>query len=220
MWRPAPTRTAQHRVARREHAFSATTRRGPRSGTSIWRTCAACTDSGPSRVAPARELVEQLREGGSAPMRSSTRNAGSRPASPSGCRPGCGATSSICSKRRSTPGVTRFVWLRQFEPGSNSADANRLLDRLEHLQRLAVPEGLFGDIPPHRITRAAPAGGALLRRRAARAPGQPPPRDPRGLRCRVGDVRRRRGGGATAAADATRRSVARGSGPASGSRCG
>ena len=50
-------------------------------------------------------------------------------------------------------GVTRFVWLRQFEPGSNSADANRLLDRLEHLRRLAVPEGLFGDIPPHRITR-------------------------------------------------------------------
>ena len=40
-------------------------------------------------------------------------------------------------------GVTRFVWLRQFEPGSNSADANRLLDRLEHLQRLDVPEGLF-----------------------------------------------------------------------------
>ena len=27
-------------------------------------------------------------------------------------------------------GVTPFVWLRQFEPGSNSADANRLLDRL------------------------------------------------------------------------------------------
>ena len=50
-------------------------------------------------------------------------------------------------------GVTRFLWLRQFEPGSNSADANRLLDRLEHLRRLAVPEGLFGDIPPHRITR-------------------------------------------------------------------
>ena len=50
-------------------------------------------------------------------------------------------------------GVTRFVWLRQFEPGSNSADANRLLDRLEHLQRLDVPEGLFHGIPPHRITR-------------------------------------------------------------------
>ncbi len=27
--------------------------------------------------------------------------------------------------------VARFVWLRQFEPGSNSADANRLLDRRE-----------------------------------------------------------------------------------------
>ena len=48
-------------------------------------------------------------------------------------------------------GVTRFVWLRQFEPGSNSADANRLLDRLEHLRRLDVPEGLFHEIPPHRI---------------------------------------------------------------------
>ncbi len=30
--------------------------------------------------------------------------------------------------------VTRFVWLRQFEVGQNSADMNRLLDRLELLQ--------------------------------------------------------------------------------------
>ena len=45
------------------------------------------------------------------------------------------------------------MWLRQFEPGSDSADANRLLDRLAHLRRLAVPAGLFGDIPPHRVTR-------------------------------------------------------------------
>ena len=50
-------------------------------------------------------------------------------------------------------GVTRFVWLRQFEPGNNSADANRLLDRLEHLQRLDFPEGLFDNVPAHRITR-------------------------------------------------------------------
>ena len=49
--------------------------------------------------------------------------------------------------------MTRFVWLRQFEPGNNSADANRLLDRLEHLRRLAIPEGLFHDVPAHRITR-------------------------------------------------------------------
>ena len=49
--------------------------------------------------------------------------------------------------------MTRFVWLRQFEPGANSADANRLLDRLEYLQRLDFPEGLFDDVPAHRITR-------------------------------------------------------------------
>ena len=49
--------------------------------------------------------------------------------------------------------MTRFVWLRQFEPGSNSADANRLLDRLEYLRRLDFPEGLFHNVPAHRITR-------------------------------------------------------------------
>ncbi|MBA2003519.1 hypothetical protein HLX68_24375, partial [Escherichia coli] len=30
--------------------------------------------------------------------------------------------------------VTRFVWLRQFEVGANSAAANRLMDRLVYLQ--------------------------------------------------------------------------------------
>ena len=49
--------------------------------------------------------------------------------------------------------VTRFVWVRQFEPGSNSADANRLLDRLEHLRRFDFPGGLFHGVPAHRITR-------------------------------------------------------------------
>ena len=50
--------------------------------------------------------------------------------------------------------MTRFrLAPRQFEPGNNSADANRLLDRLEHLQRLDFPEGLFADVPAHRITR-------------------------------------------------------------------
>ena len=38
--------------------------------------------------------------------------------------------------------MTRFVWLRQFEPGSNSAAANRLLDRLEHLQFVEELAGL------------------------------------------------------------------------------
>ena len=49
--------------------------------------------------------------------------------------------------------VTRFVWLRQFEPGHNSADVNRLLDRLEHVRRLRVPDGLFEGVAAHRITR-------------------------------------------------------------------
>ena len=83
--------------------------------------------------------------------------------------------------------VTRFVWLRQFEPGTNSADANRLLDRLEYLQRLDFPGG-----PLRRRSRApdhaaAPARGTLLRRRAARAPGEPSPRDSCGLRHSIGE---------------------------------
>jgi TnpA family transposase len=49
--------------------------------------------------------------------------------------------------------VTRFVWLRQFEVGQNSADMNRLLDRLEFLRALAPGGGLLADVPPHRVTR-------------------------------------------------------------------
>jgi TnpA family transposase len=49
--------------------------------------------------------------------------------------------------------VSRFVWLRQFEVGQNSADVTRLLDRLEFLQEMTLsPDILFG-IPPHRVTR-------------------------------------------------------------------
>ena len=49
--------------------------------------------------------------------------------------------------------VTRFVWLRQFEVGQNSADMNRLLDRLEFLRTLAPDQGILADVPPHRVTR-------------------------------------------------------------------
>lgn len=49
--------------------------------------------------------------------------------------------------------VTRFVWLRQFEVGQNSADMNRLLDRLEFLQGLKLAETVLADVPPHRIAR-------------------------------------------------------------------
>lgn len=49
--------------------------------------------------------------------------------------------------------VTRFVWLRQFEIGRNSADLNRLLDRLEYLQALELDRGVLADVPPHRVAR-------------------------------------------------------------------
>ena len=49
--------------------------------------------------------------------------------------------------------TSRFVWLRQFEPGKNSADINRLLDRLEFLQAISLVPTFLDDIPAHRITR-------------------------------------------------------------------
>lgn len=49
--------------------------------------------------------------------------------------------------------ITRFVWLRQFEVGANSADACRLLDRLELLQGLNLKPAILDGIPPHRVTR-------------------------------------------------------------------
>ena len=49
--------------------------------------------------------------------------------------------------------VSRFVWLRQFEVGQNSADMNRLLDRLEFLRGIALDQSILADVPPHRVTR-------------------------------------------------------------------
>ncbi len=49
--------------------------------------------------------------------------------------------------------LSRFVWLRQFEVGDNSAKANRLLDRLEFLQQAKMPTDLFDDLPEHRVVR-------------------------------------------------------------------
>lgn len=49
--------------------------------------------------------------------------------------------------------VTRFVWLRQFEVGQNSADVNRLLDRLEFLQNLKLDGQALAGVPPHRIAQ-------------------------------------------------------------------
>lgn len=49
--------------------------------------------------------------------------------------------------------LSRFVWLRQFEPGKNSADVNRLLDRLDFLQNLDLSPNILAGIPPHRVAR-------------------------------------------------------------------
>ena len=49
--------------------------------------------------------------------------------------------------------ISRYIWLRQFEVGKNSADINRLLDRLEFLQGIDLPIDVLDDIPPHRVTR-------------------------------------------------------------------
>lgn len=49
--------------------------------------------------------------------------------------------------------VTRFIWLRRFELGGNSAGASRLLDRLEFLQDLELSPDILAGVPPHRITR-------------------------------------------------------------------
>lgn len=49
--------------------------------------------------------------------------------------------------------VSRFVWLRRFEVGGNSAGASRLLDRLEFLQELGLSPDILSKVPPHRITR-------------------------------------------------------------------
>jgi TnpA family transposase len=47
--------------------------------------------------------------------------------------------------------VTIHGWLKRFEVGHNSADVNRLLDKLEYLQALNIPEALLERIPTHRI---------------------------------------------------------------------
>ena len=50
-------------------------------------------------------------------------------------------------------GISRFIWLRQFEVGKNSADLNRVLDRLEFLQGLGFTTAALDGTPPHRATR-------------------------------------------------------------------
>src|SRR5690348_190029 len=50
-------------------------------------------------------------------------------------------------------GVSRFARLRRFGPGGNSADMNRLLDRLDALRALDLPADVLADVPAHRVDR-------------------------------------------------------------------
>jgi TnpA family transposase len=47
--------------------------------------------------------------------------------------------------------LTTHGWLKRFEVGHNSADVNRLLEKLEYLQKLDIPESLLDGIPAHRV---------------------------------------------------------------------
>ena len=49
--------------------------------------------------------------------------------------------------------LTRFVWLRQFEAGANSADINRMLNRLDYLETIGVDRRILDGVPPHRVSR-------------------------------------------------------------------
>lgn len=47
--------------------------------------------------------------------------------------------------------LTVHGWLKRFEAGHNSADVNRLLDKLEYLKKLDIPVSILENIPPHRV---------------------------------------------------------------------
>src|SRR5512134_262389 len=50
-------------------------------------------------------------------------------------------------------GVTRFVWLRNHEPGANSNAVNHLLDQLDWVRKIGVPETVLAGTPAHRVAR-------------------------------------------------------------------
>ncbi len=55
--------------------------------------------------------------------------------------------------------TSRFIRLRRFEAGNNSADASRLLDRLGLLQEPDLPAAALDGVPPRGITRLRRQGG-------------------------------------------------------------
>ena len=59
-------------------------------------------------------------------------------------------------------GVSRFVWLRRFEVGRNSADINSLLDRLEFLQSFDLPPTCWRPFRPIALPACVARGNAIL----------------------------------------------------------
>ena len=59
--------------------------------------------------------------------------------------------------------TSRFVWLRQFEVGKNSADINRQLDRLEFLQGIVLARWFWTTFQPIESRACADRGSDILR---------------------------------------------------------
>lgn len=57
--------------------------------------------------------------------------------------------------------TSKFIWLRQACPGSNSAVMNKILARLELIKAINLESGIIADIPPHRISRLRKKGERL-----------------------------------------------------------
>lgn len=47
--------------------------------------------------------------------------------------------------------LTVHGWLKRFEVGHNSSDVNRLLDKLDYLKKLNIPNSVLEGIPSHRV---------------------------------------------------------------------
>ena len=58
--------------------------------------------------------------------------------------------------------LSRFVWLRRFGPGGNSADMHRLLDRRDVIRGLDLPDDLLANVPRAQIDRLRQQGERLF----------------------------------------------------------
>ena len=57
---------------------------------------------------------------------------------------------------------SRFIWVRRLEAGGNSADMHRLLDRLETIEGLDLPDTLLENVPRAQFDRLCGQGARLF----------------------------------------------------------